>query len=244
MSTKRILLAVFAGLLFALVVQAVVIPYGDDVVAAVKDQFVREQNLDANGNIAVHEQGVASVKLDATGNTVNLGAAGNTVKLDPAANTVKVQSSSAAPVVTRESSGRVAWAWDSQFVMDGTIDNGYAAPQSVTAPDDKYIVIEFFSAGAAGNDPAQPRVSLYITKMSGGTWSWFTYLPTTSALQEPYPLDPRYPVFRYFQLNTPVRFYVEPGQTCTLVPFLLGHDNVASMHIGIDMSGYLADGIY
>ena len=120
---------------------------------------------------------------------------------------------------------------------------GMPSRNLVTAPADKYIVIEFFSAGAAGSEPAQPRVSLYITEEGGGTWSWFTYLPTTSALQEPYPLDPRYPVFRYFQLATPVKFYVEPGQTCTLQPFLLAHDNVASMHIGITMTGYLTDGI-
>jgi hypothetical protein len=70
-----------------------------------RDRGVREQNLDANGQIKVHEQGVAqvtgtlslsstnnTVKLDPTANTVNLGA-GNTVKLDPTTNTVNLGTS-------------------------------------------------------------------------------------------------------------------------------------------------------
>jgi len=48
---------------------------------------VEEQNLDANGNIRVHEQGTASV----TG-TLSLSGNANTVKIDPSANTVALSS--------------------------------------------------------------------------------------------------------------------------------------------------------
>lgn len=226
MSTKRVLLAVFAGLLFVMVVQALVIPYGDDAIADVKDQFVREQNLDANGYIKVHEQGVPSVKLDA---------AGNTVKLDPVANTVKVQSSRATPVVTRESSGHTPWNWFQSIVVPA--GQPYAPDASFTAPADKYLVIEFVSAAANLSDPAFPRVAIHINNRLNDPY-WNTYLPVTTEFpaNETY----GYPIYRLFQLNQQTRLYCEPGCTVT-VQVMRGGDDTEPAVVPVTMTGYLTD---
>lgn len=107
-------------------------------------QTVREQNVDAQGNIKVAEQGTPSVSLTGSPRVGLEPTLGNTVKIDPNVNTVKIDPTAGAipttatdnpafsPVVT---SARAEWA-EGQFVTSRVV---------YTVPSGRELVIEQIS---------------------------------------------------------------------------------------------------
>jgi hypothetical protein len=103
-------------------------------------QLVREQNVDAQGNIKVSEQGTPQVSLTGdprVGLDPNLG---NTVKIDSNANTVKIDTAGSGPIQTQAADNP---AFTPVVV---TTPVGSAVNTLYTVPPHEVLVIQEFSA--------------------------------------------------------------------------------------------------
>ena len=125
-------------------------------------QNVHEQNVDAQGNIKVHEQGTPSVKIDPTANTV---------KLDPTAAPVPTIAADN-PAFTPVNSTAIFLLRDAN--LQGVVGTVY------TVPAGHELVIEQFSI--RGTEPLGSHfVATYFRTVAGGQVADFDVATTVVA---------------------------------------------------------------
>jgi hypothetical protein len=123
---------------------------------------VREQNLDANGNIAIHEQGTAQVA--------------GTIGIDPSANSVVIGNSASDPVPVALQPPPLEPVQETVTVGLGTGETDDQEPL-FTVPAGKRLIVDFVSANGAlganalvlaevkvGSGLFVPRVTLPLSK--------------------------------------------------------------------------------
>ena len=190
-------------------------------------ETVREQNVDAQGNIKVAEQGTPSVSLTGSPRVGLEPTLGNTVKIDPNANTVKIDPAGTGPIETQSAdnpafSPVVTGAF---HAFDGVV----AQPDLYTVPSGSELVIEQIAAEVevpAGQTIETTSFMVYPSE-AGGPIVVFP-LPTTSTAL---PADS----LSIGDMQT--RLYAPPGSSVFCEG--LRSDSSGSAGMSCSISGYL-----
>ena len=191
-------------------------------------QLVREQNVDARGNIKVEEQGTPQVSLTGSPRVGLDPTLGNTVKVDPNSNTVQVDQSASGPLDTRAADNPAFSPVVAAMTLH--LPEGHFDDQEVvySVPAHEELVIEqasFLTIDLAAGDSTMAD----ITVRGGGAGGLFV-IPTVAEGNGP-------------SLGTPsvgesqTRIYADPG---TLVLCAIARtDYSTSASSNCSISGYL-----
>jgi hypothetical protein len=185
-------------------------------------QNVREQNLDSQGNIKVHEQGIPSVSLTGDPRVGLDPILGNTVKIDTNANTVKIDpTAGAVPTMAADNP-----AFTPVKATAGTFFVGGGAIV-YTVPAHEELVIEEVSANVGSDHGTpDPLVIFKESTRSGGPFLSFS-LPLTPLVAQGEQLA---------AAMTETRIYADPGTDVVCQFFGFGGEGGGGR---CDISGYL-----
>lgn len=181
-------------------------------------QNVREQNLDAQGNIKVHEQGTPQVSLTGSPRVGLDPTLGNTVKIDTNANRVQVDQPASQPFLTQAADNPAF----TPVEVTRTDDTGAAVLDLYTVPAHEVLVIEEFSAETRAASAPTPDPGLRYAFLANSVGNLKFAMPLT---------DPANQGTSVGSMQT--RIYLQPGDDVVCQFFIESSGGFCSI------SGYL-----
>jgi len=213
-----------------LVVMPSVVQGGEARAPSAATTLVREQNLDANGLIRVHEQGTASVTV--VGAVPAQQSGSWSVGLAPTANTVQLASSVASPVVIRNAND-AAQPFQRQIAMPIPLGQQQASG-SFTVPTGKRFVIEEVTGSFIWPDGGELKVPIRFsvqTTTGGNTAAHFLQVSWIYGSTSEYTAH----------LPAPARIYADPGTSVEAHVLLRTAPLNGTPEADLTVSGYLVD---
>jgi hypothetical protein len=192
-------------------------------------QTVREQNLDAQGNIKVHEQGTPQVSLTGDPRVGLDPTLGNTVKIAADQNTVKIDAAGSGPIQTQSTDNPAFSPVEAEAqILFGS--NAFASGTVYTVPSGHELVIEQMSFGISLGAGTAGVSAAIQTTVDGQA--------TDFGVPMPKPWDAS-AADAFSDGDLVTRIYADPATHVTCVVLRPASDTSTSHGASCSISGYL-----